>query len=473
MKKKIELPIKVFVNRTQEKKELIQFLLNQHQGIGVLTIKGIIGVGKTRLVREALKEIKWREVLWGDCSYLADYVAYYPIRELIKAQIEKQGYDILQFLQPGHRAVLRKLVPDIFIGYQQEENGIEPMIDKLKFYEGVKEVIVRGKRAKVIVIDNVQWIDQGSVNIIRYLISILKNELINFVFIFRSDEETEVLNNLLTIIKSTNIKEISIEPFGEAEVKEIIQAVLEQAPQDEFVAYVLRSSGGNPFYIEEIIGNLVIEQNLIREGDKWQFIEPERSLISKSIAEIATTKYLSLGNAEQNVLELASVIGWFDIALIQELSGLSPIQIIGCIEEINKIGFVKYGEECIEFSDEISRNAIYKRVASKKNIKELHLKIGDRIKERSKDKEYEYIENLAYHYYQANDLDKGVRFCIQAGDKALDNYAEAAAIKYYQRAIELLKNSQKKRHREMHDFVSAKLRKLNQAGSKDKSDVLN
>ncbi|HEC77593.1 MAG TPA: hypothetical protein ENI34_00435 [candidate division WOR-3 bacterium] len=461
MKKKIELPIKAFINRTRERSRLKQLLTEQHEGIRVLLIKGNVGVGKTRLIKEVLDEIKQREVIWGDCSYLADYVAYYPIRELIKAQIEKQGKNILKHLKPIYRTAIRKLVPEAAGEFTEEDRGLDIMIDKFKFYEGVKELIGRGKQAKIIVVDNLQWIDQGSAHIIRYLIRTLKSEPITFVFIFRTDEETEVLNNLITSIRDTvEITEISLNIFAKPEVKEIIASLLGEEPQDELVEYIVHWSGGNPFYIEEVISGLIIDENLIIKEDRWRFIEPEKGIVPKSITEIAVAKYLSLKKEAQNVLEVASVIGWFDIAIIHEITGYPPGEIIGLIEEISNIGLVRYSDDRIEFSDEISRNAIYEKAASRRDIAELHTRIGDRIKERSKDKERRFVDILAFHYYRARNQDKGVRFCIQAGDNAAANYASHTAVKYYMWAVELLKGSVKKNKQELRDSLLKKIEEL-------------
>ncbi len=116
------------------------------------------------------------------------------------------------------------------------------------------------------------------------------------------------------------------------------------------------------------------------------------------------------------MLDIASVIGWFDIEIIREITNYNEGEIMGLINDINKLGMIKYRKDKFEFAEEVSRNALNKKnVEGIKGI-ELHKRVAENIETRYRGKENEVIEKLAFHYYSGQGREKGARYCITAGD---------------------------------------------------------
>jgi len=445
MPKHINLPISIFANRIQECAILKETIMDTVTSEHIITVRGNIGLGKTKLVQEVLKAIEWRDVIWGECSYLADYVAYYVIRELVKSQLQIHGLSTLSDIKASYKRIVGKLVPEAMDEEAEQIKGTDKLDDKFTFYEGIRQIIDRGARAKIIVVDNSQWIDQASMNLLRFLIKAEKRQYTTFVFIYRMDEEVEVLTKFLDAVrKEHKVTDIEIKAFSLDDVAVILESIIDEKPDDRFLNYVYRWSGGNPFYIEEITSTLVLNGHLVLDHDHWVFREPKAGSVPKTIADIATTKYLSLSHGAQRILDIASVIGWFDIPIMQEILEMQSVEIVEHIEEIDAVGMIHYGEERVEFSDEISRNAVYSQVAKKEDVKILHQRVGDSIKLRSQANEKAVIHELAFHYYHGMDREKGVRFCTQAGDRAHENYAHQEAIQYYTWAMEMLAGTERR-----------------------------
>jgi diguanylate cyclase (GGDEF)-like protein len=94
----LEVPIKAFVNRSREKELLSLCLMAAEGRAKVVLVKGAVGIGKTRLVREVLNRISYREVLWADCLALDEAISYYCIRQLLSYKLRRRK------LRPGdHR----------------------------------------------------------------------------------------------------------------------------------------------------------------------------------------------------------------------------------------------------------------------------------------------------------------------------------------------------------------------------------
>jgi len=334
-KRRIELPIPVFLDRQDEQGLLKHFLADSKAGFGVAVIKGKVGIGKTCLTREILSTIKGREIIWSDCMFFADTIAYYPIRELIKYRIQRLGTQTFDDIPPVYKLEIGKLVPEI--GVEIAEKGVSFVQDKYRLYEGIKKVIEIGDRPKVVVIDNIQWIDQESIDVIRYLIRALNQYAIIFVFIYRIEEETEFLKNFfLSISREVDVKELCLNTLARVDIKRGVQAIIGEEPKHALIDYVVRESGGIPFFIEEIMRGLYDKRYLVVEHNTWIFSEPDSEIVPKSLEDITLRKYNSLSKEAQSVLDVASVMGRFDVQILLSLTGYNEGEIIGFINDIRQ-----------------------------------------------------------------------------------------------------------------------------------------
>ena len=67
--------------------------------------------------------------------------------------------------------------------------------------------------------------------------------------------------------------------------------------------------------------------------------------------------------------------------------------------------------------------------------KELHLKIARSIEKVFAENIHEFYGTLAYHFEQADNLEKAEEYLILAGDEAMKTAASAEAIHYYEKVL--------------------------------------
>ncbi len=177
-KKTLALPIRSFVNRDKELAVMQDLLVNSDKRITVGIVNGKVGVGKTHFCKEALNSVKGKEVIWSDCVYFTDAIAYYPLREALKYRIQRSGTDIFRDISPAYKLELGKLIPGLMA---ETVADIDSVLDKYRLYEGFRKVLEVGDRPKVIVIDNIQWSDGESLDVLQYLVRSLKDIPIAFL----------------------------------------------------------------------------------------------------------------------------------------------------------------------------------------------------------------------------------------------------------------------------------------------------
>ncbi len=439
-KKSLQIPLKAFVDRTSEKETLRGLILQTDNRERVCVVRGNVGIGKTRLVREALSVITCREVLWADCIPFADDMSYYPIRELLKCKISRRTKDILSDIPSAYKTELAKLIPELLKETELSEGFNDVMLDRYRLYEGIRHLICSGETQRIIVLDNTQWIDQESIEVLKYLLrSIDKTDTI-VVFIVREGSKNQQMEDLLVYIdREIHINEIRLYPFDLSDIERIVTLIIGEEPDEDLVRFMAQESGGNPYYLEEMMRELAENCQLYLKDDHWTFRRPRKSLMPRSLEEIGLLRYRGLSEEAKTILDVASVIGYFDSSILQSITGYNEGHVIGLIDDVERMGLIKEADSRWVFSDEVTRKAIYKKNVEGLKGRELHQKVGRLLEEQYQGEESSIIEQLAYHFYRAEDRQKAIDYCIRSANRELERFASQDAKRYYSWALEMIR----------------------------------
>ncbi len=469
--KKAQIPIRTFINRLNERELINKTLRSESNAAQIIVIEGIVGAGKTRLSREVLTNIKGHEIIWSDCIFFTNIIPYFAIREMIKYRLRRMGRGMLNEMPESLKIEIGKLIPELAGQTADSTKNFNQVLDRYRLYESIRWLIEIDDRKKVIVIDNLQWIEHDSIEVIKYLLRALRFKSIIFILIHRTEEKTVLVENFLSYISRENdMTTIKVDPFSQPDIRAAIKAIIGDEAEDSLVEYITRESGGIPFYIEEIMRNLVDYRFLKIENNRWFFTKPTREILPRNLADIAINKYKNLSNEAKNVLEIASVIGKFDVDIIRQITAYNEGHVIGLINDIDRLGFVRFTKNQFEFNEAISRAAIYNTYIKGIKARELHQLAGEMIEKKKEVHPDEMIEELAFHYYQAADKEKGVKYAIRAGEIAKNKYANQAALKYYSWAIELLeKNPDDVETGQIVDYIHKKVEILHHIGEYKKA----
>jgi diguanylate cyclase (GGDEF)-like protein len=443
-RKKIVLPTRTFIDRIQEKDDLQSFLSDDEKSISVAVVTGRNGIGKTRLVREVLNNIHGYEVVWSNCQRDTENTAYGCIREAIKYRLRRRGMDLLQAIPSVHQGEIAKLLPEIIEHIKMEVKGVTRVLDKYRLYESIVKIFEIGENKKIYVFDDIQWIDRESIEVIKHVFDTIQDSFLRIIFLYRIEEISSDVREFIAYVgRDRRVVEFTLGPLGQDDVKMVVTSIIGDEPDERLIEYIVRESGGNPFFIEETICALYESRYLQDLEGFWRFREPEEEFVPKTIEEIALQKYNSVSADAQHILEIASIIGWFDIPLLVNFTEFSESQIIDLLEELRTAGILRPSDDMYEFVEDMCRDYVYKKIRGIRSI-QLHRKICRHL-EQGGDLQ-KICEKLAYHTYRGMDKDKGVMYCIMAGEKACQSFANRDAIRYFGWALELLFNEHSIEH---------------------------
>ena len=197
-------------------------------------LAGEPGIGKTRLAEElaALAGARAVPVLWGGCTAAEGAPAYWPWRRVLRSWLALVGPDRAAAAMAGFGEVAR-LAPEL--------PGEPVESDRFALFDAVARFLaaVAEEAGLVLVLDDVQWADADSLALLAHVTREVTRGRLLVVATVRPAERDLALGGLV------------IELFGWDDAE--VGAALGGVPDPDFVAAVARRSGGNPFFVGELV----------------------------------------------------------------------------------------------------------------------------------------------------------------------------------------------------------------------------
>jgi len=208
---------------------------------------------------------------------------------------------------------------------------------------------------------------------------------------------------------------------------------------------VYEKSGGNPFFVEEVLRSLA-EERMIQPGEKgWTVPDVSRIQIPKTVKAVVTQRLKRLDEACQRTLSLAAVVGReFDFQVLREITGLEEDQLVNHLDECLRSGLIQERRvptgEIYAFTDNQVRDVLYEEVSTVRR-RRYHLQIGQIFEKLHAENLEEHADELAYHFTEGRNNAKALKYFLKAGDRAMKIHANEEASSYFESAFNLLEKT--------------------------------
>jgi len=440
------------VDREQEIKILRTRLDATLRGEGSLVfITGEAGIGKTRLAYELSSYAKLRG---AQCLMSRGYeregaVPYQPWSDIIKEYF-RWAPPLLLFKAVGTFAPeLAKLVPEVGekLGTIPSSAPAPSAQQHVRLYEAVTQFFVNISKESplVLFLDDLQWFDDASMGLLLHMARAITAEHLLVVGAYR-DLELEDQRSLSRSVAKINRERLSYAlPLKRLAFDHILQMTRqtfgEKVPS-ELPDLIYGKTEGNPFFVEEVLRSLVEEGAVYPVEKGWGVKDLSQVHVPRGIKEVLGKKLESLDEESFHVLSTAAVIGReFSFPVLREVTGLGENELIDIIDKCLHARLVVdrhiTGEEVYAFADTQLRDVLYEDISTVRRRRH-HLKVGEAIENVYARKTDDYLEALAYHFLEGNDLSKAVDYAQKAGDKAAKLFAWDQARRYYETALKLM-----------------------------------
>jgi predicted ATPase/GAF domain-containing protein len=517
--KKFHIPQKLY-GREQEIAQLLNTFEKVTQGTTeMILISGYSGIGKSALVNEIHKPITRKrgqfikgkfDQLQRDIPYSAISQAFHDLiyQLLSEAEITLKSWEKKILEAVGNNGqILIDVIPELekIIGQQPPVEQLDRSESQNRFnlyFQRFLKVFCDKEHPLVIFIDDLQWADLPSLNLIEQLISNSDNQYFLMLGAYRNNEvsSTHPLINTLNKIKQGKVivNEISLSPLKFTHINQLIADTLSCSSEiSKPLAKLIRNkTNGNPFFLTQLLYYLYQEsllafqapQSLINTENhqkcywQWDIEEIKRVSITDNVVELMVSKIEKLEAKTQNILKLAACIGnKFNLeilsiinrksqtttaqeleyaiqeGLINPLNNNYKIVLLWNAEELSNELPENYSEsaKCIpyKFLHDRVQQAAYSLIPEDEK-KQLHLQIGRLLLRNIREDELE--KNI---FDMVNQLNEGsaliteqsekhelIKLNLKAGKKAKASTAHEPALRYLEAGLELLEENSWQHH---------------------------
>ncbi len=442
-----------FVGREVELRELERCLNIVEHGQGhFVVLDGDPGIGKSRLAREFLQFLGPRSVATaaGRCvEHLTE--AWQPIIECVRGLLhDPAGWNVPDVLATD-LAPLADLVPelrqDIAAG-QQSGSRREPQEERQRLLGALAGLLIYWARREAItlVIDDLHWADENTVEFLRHLGRRLTPDLNGHsarIFVIVTCRETALspdhpLNELWTDLEHDHLlTRIPVRGLGAGDVKTMLHDLYDGPPYEQLVAFVFRRSEGNPYFVEEIYRDLA-EQSLLDPDQADRQLEfQEEWLVATRVRDVIHQRLLRLSARCRDVLQVAGLMGLrlrFDA--LRYATGCTEEETIDALEEAMAARVIREWAEGDAVYYAFEHGLAQEVLADEGSIvrrQRTHVRIARALETVYGAAVLDHSTEVAQHLLQAGTMappEAMVRYGTAAGDAALARYAFREAARF-------------------------------------------
>ncbi|MBP7184649.1 MAG: tetratricopeptide repeat protein [Saprospiraceae bacterium] len=448
---------------------------------GLLTIFGEAGIGKSRLAFEFKKKIisLHSHVEWCNCPtdqilrkplnpfihFLRNHFKLNPHINQIAAQTQfsaqwQQWLDQYPDTEDtiSIKAELNRTSSFLaaLIGVQFQ-NSLWENSDAQRRYENTLTGLVHffklisTSKPVIIEIEDGHWLDETSIEFLKIISKEIQNQSIIFLFTCRYNDDGEAVLPYLEEVGRDSGKyplTIDLNIFSHKGIKSLAEQKLGYPISDELHEVLIRTSNGNPFYVEQVL-EYFQESKILQFSAQHIFtINDAKVKISDSIQTILMARIDRLSILVKETVKAAAVIGReFDVPVLNEVminqeeflkkNGDSQKLLIEQIHTAEKAHIWQAMNELrYIFKHSLLREAVYEMQLISK-LKKLHQFIAEAFEKLYVDSlENRYVE-LAYHFGQAENQPKTKHYLKLAASTAFRNFQNQQALQFYDQLLEL------------------------------------
>lgn len=458
--------------------------------VEALLVAGNAGIGKSSLVREMYEPITRRRGYFvsGKYDQLREDVPFSALVDALQDLVgqlltenEESVKDWRKAIQSAvgvNGQVIVDVIPslELIIGPQA---GVPPLPgveaeNRFKMvFKSFVQVFAKSAHPLVLFLDDMQWADSASLNLVTILLTAMETEALLVVQAYR-DGDVSVTHPLSMAVKEqkehgVHVGRLELAELGSSDVARLLADTMHEDASSvgQLAETVHKKTGGNPFFVRQFLQSLC-DDGLIAfeaEGQRFRYDVDaiNASAITDNVAELLTAKLERWPQPVRNVLRLAAAIGRrFDIGTLSILDDcdegavsalLAPAlaeEFIVPISELESLGSgeldAPLGYRRLKFMHDRVQQAAYDLIAVE-DRPAIHLAIGRvRLGESSEERQLDRrLFDIVNHMNQGAALIEEDRerkrlaeLNLRAGAKARNSTAYPLAIRCYRHALELL-----------------------------------
>ncbi|QDL09747.1 serine/threonine protein kinase [Brasilonema octagenarum UFV-E1] len=338
----------------------------------MMLISGYSGVGKSALVQEFYKLLTQQQgyFISGKFDEFSRNIPYSGLiqafQQLIKQLLTESESQINLWRKKlleafgSNGQMLIDVIPEVelIVGKQSSLPVLSSTEFQNRFHLIFKhfiQVFTQPEHPLVIFIDDLQWVDNASMQLIQLLMTAENSQYLFLIGAYRDNEVDGKHLLKLTLDKiqksGTIVNYLHLEPLDLQNVNQLIVDTFNCSfDKGKCLAELLvRKTNGNPFFVNQFLQSLYQERLVdfdlspvtYERRWRWNLEQIQARDFTDNVVELMVSKIQKLSSDTQEVLKLAACIGHqFDIQTIANISEKLPEEILKSLCEPIEEGFI-------------------------------------------------------------------------------------------------------------------------------------
>lgn len=433
------------VGRHHVAARVLEALRSVERGTGhIVLIEGSSGSGKSHLAEHVLQHVT-RDgtlVLRARCS-AANPIPFSPLRDAVRSiSARATSSGVGEHLQRRAReaagassGVLRWLAPSV---ERQPEVALAQTVARderdvfVNTLRGFFTRLADLEGAAVLWIDDVQWIDDASREVLVALAHSLSSHRLSVMLTGRDEANcADAMARLKAALQPEGLMVVALPPLDETSVRHLVELELGDGVPEWFLQQVAVRSHGNPMAVRQFILTMKEAGALVPSWGRWSI---DRGAVASlpvpgTLLELMTGRINMLPTTVREVLAVATLLG----------ARFAPDRLIACCREQppravrDAVGIAMQAQlieregEAIRFVHDRIRETLARELPD--DVTVYHRRAADHI-EASRERQEEDVHQLAEHLLRANpdaEPQRTFHACLQAAEHSVRNHAPARA----------------------------------------------
>jgi tetratricopeptide (TPR) repeat protein len=423
---------------------------------------GEAGIGKTRLVNDFFDWLKLLptpvDILNGRAFEMGGRLPYQPLVKALRERLDQENSPD-DLLADVWLAELSRVLPELLDRYP--DLSVPPAEDaeiaRTRIFEAVATLGLNlAERGPVVfLVDDVQWADEGSRDILHYLVqrwhqaeaSILLLLAVRQEALLNTPSLNEWFNQLGRVTKLTRIQ---LTNLILPDVQEMVHVLAEPATPNsianEFGVWLYSETKGSPFFLDALL-RMLLERDILTQsasvekrfdiaGALANIKQTERIPLPPTVREVVVSRLQQLDDQSRALLVAASVLG-HDCTYEQlcQISGVDELAGLPLLEALlqNRLLLEVKGKHPYTFAHDNIREIVYTQVG------EARRRVYHRRAFEALEQAQSPAAELAFHAQAAQLPERAFHYLILAGEAATATFGFDEAIEQFSRAWELIR----------------------------------
>ncbi len=419
-----------FVGRDFEWNQLVEaWNTVRERGAHLVLVTGEPGIGKSRLALELGRRVQAEGHMAASARgyEAAGRLPWGPVVDLLRSDAIRSHINTLDMVW---RAELSRLLPELrddSLPSERSQSG--DLAQRHRLFDAVSRAIVAGDRPRLLIIDDLQWCDAETIELIGFVVRAGQTAPVLIVGTVRW-EEIPQLHPLVKLVGALGHDQaLTTVPLDRLDEATTARLAAQLRPGDtidaKLSARLWSETEGNPLFVIE-----ALRAGISSDGSQVVLTQRMRAVLRDRLDQ--------LPDGARRLAEVAAVLGRpFSVSLMVSATGIAEHELIDHVDELWRRRIIRDQGPAYDFSHDKLR-AVALEMVSPMRLRQLHRAVAEAIAVELHGDIDAASPQLAAHYDQAGMAEPAINAYRVAGRRAVAVSALEEAVTMFQRALALL-----------------------------------